>query len=101
MTATDFQELALATPGANLGRAECLPRFHPHSKNTAAAGVVSVVVWPQNDPAHPNAPVPDRTTLRTVCEWLDARRLVTTELFVIPPTYRQIAVGVSLEVKPG
>lgn len=101
VTATDFQELALATPGADVGRAECLPRFHPPTKRSEAAGVVSVVVWPREDPAHPNAPLPDRNLLRAVCEWLDMRRLVTTELYVIPPTYHKVAVAVGLQVKPG
>jgi hypothetical protein len=45
--------------------------------------------------------MPDRPTLELVCRWLDARRLVTTELYVIPPTYRQIAVAVGLETKAG
>ncbi len=101
ITATDFQELALATPGANVGRAECLPRFHSPSRTPERAGVVSVVVWPQEDPRNPNAPLPDRNLLRAVCAWLDMRRLVTTELYVIPPTYRKIAVAVGLKVKPG
>jgi len=78
-----------------------MPRFHPGSKETEAAGVVSVVVWPAVDPVHPNAPVPDRDLLRCVCAWLDARRLVTTELYVIPPTYRRIAVSIGVAVKPG
>ncbi|HJQ69626.1 MAG TPA: putative baseplate assembly protein [Blastocatellia bacterium] len=101
VTSTDFQELALQTPGADVGRAECLPRFHAPTKRSEAAGVVSVVIWPREDAAHPNAPVPDRNMLRAVCEWLDQRRLVTTELYVIPPTYRKVAVAVGLEVKPG
>ncbi len=101
VTATDFQELALATPGADVGRAECLPRFHPPTKRSEAAGVVTVVVWPREDPAHPNAPAPDRNLLRAVCGWLDLRRLVTTELYVIPPTYRKVAVAVGLQVKSG
>jgi len=99
--AGDFRELALATPGAGVGRAECLPRFHPRTRITDAAGVVSVVVWPPEDRKHPNAPIPDRTLLRAVCEWLDARRLVTTELYVIPPTYRKVSVAVGVAVKPG
>jgi hypothetical protein len=36
-----------------------------------------------------------------VCSWLDQRRLVTTELYVIPPVYRKVAVAVGLQVKPG
>jgi hypothetical protein len=101
VTATDFQELALATPGADVGRAECLPRFYPPTKQPDKAGVVAVVVWPREDAAHPNAPTPDRNLLRAVCSWLDLRRLVTTELYVVPPTYRKVAVAVALQVKPG
>jgi hypothetical protein len=101
VTQTDFQELALQTPGADVGRAECLPRFHPPTRKSEAAGINTVVVWPRVDAAHPNAPVPDRNMLRTVCQWLDLRRLVTTELYVIPPTYRKVAVSVALEVKDG
>jgi predicted phage baseplate assembly protein len=101
VTAGDFEELALATPGAAVGRADCLPRFYPPTFQSEKAGVVSVVVWPASDPAHPNAPVPDRDLLREVCAWLDQRRLVTTELYVIPPTYVRVAVAVGLQVKPG
>ncbi len=101
VTPGDFREIAKMTPGADVGRAECLPRFHPHTRQVEAAGVVSVVVWPREDRAHPGAPVPDRATLRAVCEFLDRRRLVTTELYVIPPSYRRVAVSVGLQVKPG
>ena len=38
VTAGDFQELALATPGADVGRAECLPRFHPPTATPRARG---------------------------------------------------------------
>jgi hypothetical protein len=101
VTADDFRELALAAPGAELGRAEVLPRFSPSVPGIEAAGVVTVVVWPAEDAARPSAPRPDRATLRAVCDWLDERRLVTTELYVVPPTYRRVAVSVGLAVKPG
>lgn len=99
VTRGDFRELALAVSG--VGRAECLPRFHPATRRTDAAGVVTVVAWPAEDPAHPDAPVPDRRLLSEVCRFLDARRLVTTELYVIPPRYRKVAVAVGLQTKPG
>jgi hypothetical protein len=101
VTAGDFKELARMTPGADVGRAECLPRFHSPTSQENKAGVVSVVVWPRDDAKHPNAPLPDANLLRTVCAWLDDRRLVTTELYVIPPTYRKVAVSVALQVQPG
>jgi hypothetical protein len=97
----DFRELALATPGAGVGRAEVLPRFDPRTKQSPAAGIVTVVVWPAQDAQRPNAPMPDRDLLKCVCAWLDARRLVTTELYVVPPTYRKVAVSIGVKVKPG
>ena len=36
-----------------------------------------------------------------MCAQLDARRLVTTELYVVPPEYRTVAVSVAVAVKPG
>lgn len=101
VTVSDFRELAEVTPGAGVARAETLRLFHPHTPDVDAPGVVSVIVWPGRDRQHPNAPRPDRTTLDAVCRYLDARRLVTTELHVIPPTYKQVSVSVGLSVKPG
>lgn len=101
VTSDDFREQAFLAPGANVGRAETIPRFHPPTRNEAAAGVVTVVVWPADDPNHPNAPVPDRNLIEAVCRHLDKRRLVTTELYVIGPVYRKVAVSVGLEAKPG
>ncbi len=101
VTAQDFQELAFMTPGISIGRAECLPRFHPPTRSTKAAGVVTVMIWPEHDPLHPNAPMPDLPMLQGVCRYLNPRRLVTTELYVIPPSYRKVAVSVALRVKDG
>lgn len=101
VTASDFRELALATPGGLVGRAETLPLFHRGQPQVQAAGVVTVVVWPREDPLHPDAPVPDRGLLRSVCDHLDQRRLVTTELYVVPPEYVKVAVAAGFEPKPG
>ena len=101
VTSSDFQELALATPGAAVGRAEALPLMHPRRPHADSAGVVSVVVWPREDGRRPSAPMPDRALLEAVCAQLDERRLLTTEVYVLPPTYRQVAVSVGLSVQPG
>lgn len=101
VTRDDFAELALATPGGEVARAECLPRFDATTLRDEQPGVVTVVVWPTEDPERPDAPLPDRALLRRVCAQLDRRRLVTTELYVAPPTYREIAVSVGVRAKPG
>lgn len=96
----DFASLALETPGVALGRTECLPLFHAPSRSPKP-GCVSVVIWPAQDPQHPRAPVPDAWELARTCAWLDRWRLVTTELYVIAPTYRRIALSVSVKVSEG
>lgn len=101
VTASDFRELAESTPGAGVGRAEALSLFFPKRPDEHVPGAVSVIVWPRHDPKHPTAPVPDVTMLDAVCRHLDARRLITTEVHVIAPEYRGIAVSVGLHVKSG
>ena len=64
-------------------------------------GVVTVMVIPQFDPAQPEAPRPDQMFLDSVCEYLDARRLVTTELHVVGPEYVDLAVSVGFDPVPG
>lgn len=100
VTRDDFASLAYETPGVALARAECLPLFHAPSRQ-AQPGCVSVVVWPAHDAQHPRAPLPDAAQLTRVCAWLDRWRLVTTELYVIPPSYRRIALAVSVKVHAG
>lgn len=101
VTNSDFSGLAKQTPGADIARAECLSLYRARTGETNAAGCITVVVWPTTDNIHPQAPVPTRKQLKQVCECLDDRRLVTTEVYVVPPRYRKIAVAVGLKVKTG
>jgi predicted phage baseplate assembly protein len=98
VTGSDFEYLASQAPGANVARAHALPLYHPDFPNGEIPGVVTVIVVPNSDA--PN-PTPNKTTLQAVCQYLDAHRLLTTEVFVIGPTYRKIKVQASLVVLPG
>lgn len=97
--ADDFRDLALEVTG--VARAETLPLLHPDTPEVAAAGVVSIVVFPIEDQANPSAPMPDFMLMRSVARYLDVRRLVTTELYVIPPTYRKVVVSAGIQAKTG
>jgi predicted phage baseplate assembly protein len=97
--AGDFE--ALAAEVAGVARADTLARMHPDNPRDEAAGVVSVVVFGPGDAATAHAPLPDLGLLRRVARYLDARRLVTTELYVIPPEYVEIHLAVGLQVREG
>jgi predicted phage baseplate assembly protein len=101
VTRDDFREITWRTPGVDIGRVEVLPLFHPQLVGVESPGVVTVMVIPQFDPAQPEAPRPDQMFLDSVCEYLDARRLVTTELHVVGPEYVDLAVSVGFDPVPG
>ena len=101
VAATDFRDLALETPGVQVGRIEVLPRHKPFERVDEVPGVVTLVALPAHDPVHPDEPTPDREMLRCICEHLEPRRLVTTELYVTPPEYVPVWISVAVEVKEG
>ncbi len=92
------------TPGISVGRVDVIPAFNPElSPNSPgdAAGAVTLMLIPQVDPDHPDAPQPDQPFLDAVCDYIDPRRLVTTEVFLRGPTYVPIWVSVGFEVVAG
>jgi predicted phage baseplate assembly protein len=116
VTAGDFEWIALQTPAVRVRRAVVVPRRRPlppiHGKPRAglddafeAAGAVSVVVVP--DEPHPAPAVrpplvellPTPSFLTAVCKELDKYRLVTTEVYVVPPQYLRVD-QVYCKVKP-
>lgn len=99
VTAEDFREMAMRVSG--VGRAETLMLLDPKNPAVEAAGVVSVVLLPVMDLSSPLAPLPGYDLLRRVAAYLDVRRLATTELYVVPPTYVPVALSVGLSVRPG
>ena len=96
VTAEDFELLAQGTPGARVRRAKALPLRHPAFGEIPIPGVVTVIVVPDTpDPA----PRPNDTTLRLVCAHLNTHRLLTTEVHVVPPTYRKVRIQAEVIVR--
>lgn len=100
VAADDFREIAWGTPGVDMGRVEVLPLYHPQLGSVPADGAVTLLVIPLVDPSHPDNPEPDRLFLDAVCRHLEPRRLVTTELYLTGPSYRDLLVSVGVEVMP-
>ncbi len=96
VTADDFELLARQAP-ANVARAHALPLAHPSYPDVAVPGAVTVLVVPD---APGPSPTPAPATLAAVCAWLDAHRLITTEVFATAPRYREVRVVADLVVAP-
>ncbi len=91
VTADDFQ--TLARQAANIARANTIPLANPAFPGVSVPGSITVVVVPNTpDPA----PMPTAATLRTVCAYLNQRRLLTAELYVVPPTYQKVQIQASV-----
>ena len=101
VTESDYKSLAPLTPGVDLARVEVLPRFRPYQRLSDVAGSVSVMIVPQpSNLLYPN-PRPDRPMLSAVTDFLDERRLIGTELYVIGPEYKPVSVSISVNIKDG
>jgi hypothetical protein len=124
VTATDFEWIARQTPDVRLARALAIPLRRPLAGTSfaplppsppscgpaipagplglspiVAAGSVTMVVVP--DMTGPE-PTPTPSFLRAVCRQLDAHRLVTTEIHVVPPQFCRLCnVLVSVQARPG
>jgi predicted phage baseplate assembly protein len=108
VTADDFEFLATQTPGARIKRAHALPQHNPNLEpvrpigaavpptSVPIPGAVSVMVLPDSPLSQP---IPSDETLAAVATWLNAHRLITTELYVIAPKYRQVEIVASIVVE--
>jgi hypothetical protein len=62
-------------------------------------GAVTVVVVPDAELEDP-APRPSADLINRVCEYLDARRLLTTEVYVKGPEYQEVRIEARVEARP-
>jgi predicted phage baseplate assembly protein len=95
VTTEDYE--MLAKQAGPIARAKALPLYHPDFPGQEIPGVVSVIVVPNVDSP---SPTPSPGLLRTVCAYLDQRRLIATELYVIAPTYVPVTITLQALAQP-
>ena len=66
-----------------------------------APGVITLLVLPRFDPINRLWPTPDRLFLQLICDHLDERRLVTSEVYVRGPQYVPVYVTAGIQVRGG
>jgi predicted phage baseplate assembly protein len=95
VTCEDYE--TLAKQAGQIARAKALPLVHPDFPGMQVPGVVTVIVVPN---VVSPAPMPSPGLLRTVCAYLDQRRLIATELYVIAPTYVPVSITLQALAQP-
>ncbi|MEV5446976.1 putative baseplate assembly protein, partial [Streptomyces sp. NPDC052644] len=106
VTADDHVALARTTPGVAVARAHAALGEHPGFPCAHVPGAVTVHVVPaapRDDPDREDfvaAPVPDPGTLCAVAARLEAARLLTAEVFVRAPRYRDVELRADLSGAP-
>lgn len=101
VTEQDYKALAAETPGIKLGRVEILSRFMPQQRRSNVPGVVSVMVLPYKENSEAPNPRPDQPFIEKVFSYLDVRRPLATELYVIGCEYVTIGLSVGIRVDDG
>lgn len=104
ITPGDFELLAMEA--GTIARARALSLVHPEFPGIEVPGVVTVVVVPEimgtvAEQIRTPAPRPVESLLRTICNHLDQRRMLTTELYVIGPVYVPVELRLAAVIRPG
>ena len=103
LTADDYEDLVLNTPGLRVARIKVKPNFNPNMPSLKLPGQITIIVLPQPPPrkAFPSAAPPEASEgfLKTIRRHIDTRRQVTTDVFVIGPRYKPVAVSCRVFLK--
>ncbi|WP_448331383.1 putative baseplate assembly protein [Streptomyces sp. DSM 41534] len=106
VTADDYATLVRTVPGVAIARAHPAVGAHPGFPCSTVPGAVTVHIVPaapRDDLTREDfvaAPLPDPGMLRAAAARLEQTRLLTSEVFVRPPRYREVALRVALSGDP-
>ncbi len=101
VTESDYKSLTAETPGLRVGRIEILPRFMPQQRRGEVPGVVSVMVLPFKELIEAPNPRPDQPFIEKVFAYLNDRRPLATELYVIGCEYIPLGLSIGITVSDG
>ncbi|TWT91745.1 baseplate J/gp47 family protein [Stieleria varia] len=111
VTREDIEKLAIQTSGAGIKRAHAVAGLHPEHRSIPTPGAVTVFIVPDlpSSVRHMDqraccddliALHPDPGALAAVSRRLNAARLVTQEIFVVPPIYESIELSIVITGTP-
>ncbi|HSE40984.1 MAG TPA: putative baseplate assembly protein, partial [Acidobacteriota bacterium] len=99
VTATDYEQLALWTPGLRVARSKALLNHNPDYPCTSIPGVITLVVVPYARKGT-TRPMPGTDFKRSIQDHLNRHRLVTSAVYVVGPHYVEISVKCKVRIVP-
>jgi hypothetical protein len=102
ITSSDFEYLAINTPGLRVARAEAIPNYNPDIPLIKMPDTITVVAVPYIRESKENiTPTAEEGFLQTVLQHLNKHRLITTNILVIGPKYEKITISCNIYIKKG
>jgi Baseplate J-like protein len=101
VTADDYKNLMQAMPGGTVARVEVLPLFKPQTRDLNVPGVVSVMVIPPKAGYLAPYSRADRPLLEKAYSYLNPKRPVAAEMYLIGTEYIGLGISVAVEVQNG
>jgi predicted phage baseplate assembly protein len=98
VTLTDYEGLALVTPGTQVARANARANLHPAFPCLKAPGMITLTILPAMPVARPT---PSPGLRRMVAAYLHHRRILGTRVEVVGPTYLEVIVRARVRAYPG
>jgi predicted phage baseplate assembly protein len=95
VTALDFETWATKIDG--VAKAHALGGRHPDFPAVEVPGAITVFIVARSDQS---PPAPSAELIRSVCNALDAVRLITTEVYVAAPTFIEVRIEARLLARP-
>ena len=95
VTTEDFKSYAMEAGGVK--NALAIANAHPDFPGVEVPGAVTVVIVPDTGDTPPK---PSSELIASVCSRLEPRRLITTEVYVRGPEYREVRVEAFVQAKP-
>jgi hypothetical protein len=112
ITASDFEQLAVETPGTSVARAHAAIGRHPFFPNQVVPGAITLFLVPDvprnadESPDYGNPKPPsgglfvDAPTREAVAAYLAKTRMVASEVFVEPAAFRPVTISLSITASP-
>ena len=98
VSALDLERMARDVPGTRVARARAWPGIDPTVSCLNAPGSVALVVIPAMPVAQPQ---PSEGLLRALRRYIERRRMVTTMVHVVGPTYVAVNVRATVRARRG